>query len=400
MQPKILWVSFYLPYPLDEGGKIRSHYLMKSMAEKYDIVLACLIRSKEELKYLPEMQKICKEIHPILLPRSKPWEIGKFIWSLIANKPYLMERVKSKKMQSLIDKIVREKDIDLILIDHLHMAQYVENKPVPKILDEHNVESELVKQRYISLPFGLVKWLTGLEHEKLYRHEKKICKKISHIIALTDEDKEKIRNLNVPTEKISVLPIGVALEEINHNFQKKNNQILFIGALNWPPNEEAVLYFYNEIIPFIKNEVSDITFLVAGKRPSKKLKELAEKDKNLILTGYVDDIKPLMRESSLMVVPLKSGSGMRVKILEAFSVGLPVVSTSIGCEGIEVINDESILIADKPNEFAKKVAGLMKSKEKRNKLAIAAHKLAEAKYSWEKIYQKADNTIESLISDK
>lgn len=372
---------------------------MKSLAERYEIILACLVRSEKELKYLPELEEICKEIHPVPLPRTRLWEVTKMISGLLTNESYLMRRVYSPKMQRVIDELTGGGKIDLILIDHLHMAQYVSHVKIPKILDEHNIEFKIVEGYCRSLSPGSRKMFAWLEHRKLREHEIAMGKTADLIMTVTEEDKKTLLECDPSLTNTVVIPIGIDMETLpSPRIPKEGKQILWVGALDWPPYVDCLISFYREIYPLVKKSFLEVKFVVVGRRPPRMLRRIAQKDPSVVVTGYVEDIGPYMSESAVFVVPIKVASGMRAKILDAFAHGVPVVSTSIGCQGIDAEHGRDIFIADEPEQFANSVIRLLKDTDLRERIAKNARKLVEEKYSWNTIYKRLDPLLENLIS--
>ena len=197
---------------------------------------------------------------------------------------------------------------------------------------------------------------------------------------------------------ITVIPNGVDIEEFL--FTKANSQnitISYFGNMEYFPNQDAVLFFSKQILPMIKQKIPGVKFLIVGKNPSLTVQSLAT-DENIIVTGTVDSVIPHYINSSICIVPLRAGGGTRLKILEAMAVGRPVVSTTIGCEGLDVVDGENLLIADTPVQFAEKVIQLINDKQLYQKIANNGRKLVEDKYSWDKIAEKLLAVYAEIVS--
>jgi glycosyltransferase involved in cell wall biosynthesis len=217
--------------------------------------------------------------------------------------------------------------------------------------------------------------------------EIKMLRKFDDCVAVSSLDREYLQSA-CPELKLSVVENGVDVEfyrPLPMNLQKKN--VLFLGNMSYEPNSDGSLYFCLKLLPLIKKQIPQCTFFIVGKNPSEAILNLSDGE-NVIVTGYVDDPMPYYRRCDICVVPLRAGGGSRLKILEAMAVGRPVVSTSIGCEGLDAKNDQHILIADNPEEFAKKTIQLLTDEALYNRLVQQGRGLVEEKYSWDRISDK------------
>jgi len=388
----ILFLSTKLPYPPLSGAKIRDFNLIKQISKKHKIILVSFIQDEKEKENLKFLKPYC-QIIKVIKERGKINLFISFVISLFSRKPFTIAKYYSPKMKQLIKKIFDDNKIDLIHCGHLHMAQYVENlKGMPKVLDEHNIEYFLIK-RYIDKQKNIFKkaFVFLMQYLKLARYEPAIAQKFEHCLVVSEVDKRNLKMIS-SNASASVVPNGVDIDFYKKNEETKieQNSLVFTGAMNWFPNEDAILYFYDEIWSHIKKEIDNLCLYIVGCNPSNKITNLSKQEKNIIVTGYVDDVRPYIAKSSVYIVPLRIGGGSRLKILEALSMGKAVVSTSIGCEGLNVTDNENILIADFPKEFARKTLILLRNKELCQKLGNNGRRLVESFYSWKNIYKKLD----------
>ncbi|MDD5772192.1 MAG: glycosyltransferase family 4 protein [bacterium] len=309
----------------------------------------------------------------------------------------------------MVDNIVNDEAPDFIHIDHLQMAQYVENcNKSKKILDEHNVESFIISRISIMERNPLRKIFTRLESKSLEEFEKKAVLGSNMVLTVSEVDRKTLIDLTGEKEKIRAIPIGVDIEYFYYKPLKNNNSntVVFIGTLYWPPNIDAVRWFYEQVWKNIRKDISDLKWKIVGLNPVEEVLKLPVMDKNIEVHGSVDDIRPFMWGEGIFTVPLFSGSGMRVKILNAMSCGIPVISTTIGAEGIEglvpvntsTIQDYNIWIADSPEDFASAITNLLKNNDLREQLSRNGRKLMEEKYSWEIQGEKLLKVYEEIIN--
>jgi glycosyltransferase involved in cell wall biosynthesis len=324
--------------------------------------------------------------------------------SLFSKYPFGIYKYESKQMRDVIAKKIKENDYDIIYFDHLQMYKYFnsfDRKNVKFVLDQHNSESEIVYRTYQNSNNFLKKIFLNIEYNKIRKFEKKALSDVDKIYALSENDVESMKHLNVNLKNFSVIPIGVIDNGIINKKEDKNKKLtlMFIGTLTWNPNNQGILWFVRNVIPKLNESGIEYDLYIVGKNPSDELKELCESYNNIFVTGYVNDVDEMYVKSDVMVVPLFVGSGQRVKIIESFSKGIPVISTSIGAEGLDCITDYNVVIADTDIEF---VDSLRKMSDEtfRKKIASNARKTFEEKYSLEAYISAFNDSFKAMILKK
>ena len=384
---RILFLAFELPYPLDRGGRIKSYHFLKGLSYHHETTLVAITRSPDETRYINALKEFCAEVYTILIPISRMRKISRAVTSLPGSVPFIVSLYSSQEMQHLLSSLLTQGNYDVIYAEHFHMSQYVPTNSSPvKVLDQHNVESVILRRFFESQPLGPIKIFAWLEWRKMLRYEPWICRNFDRILAVTNVDKEIMRPWLRPEQSISVIPIGVDtayFQPQNYNWHSK--ELISVGTMYWKPNVDGILWFHDTVYPRVKERVPDVKLTIVGTRPPAEIVRLA-KDDRVTVTGWVEDVRPYMARSVAMVVPLHVGSGMRVKILNALAMGLPVVSTSVGCEGIDVTDGENILIADDPAGFAEAITRLLGDRDLRQRLSEQGRALAVERYSWDRIY--------------
>ena len=399
---KILIISDALPYPPDSGAKIRVYNLIKRISHLCDISLVTLTQSTNNGQNIRELKKYCKTVHTIQLKRkSKLEHLPGLINYFIRGEPIENKFVFVNEMKDVISKLVENIHFDVIQIEHSYMAPYInilnQNtlKNTVKILTLHNlgyiqcyrqfkIEKDLFKKARYFLNWMLLKnW------------EPKFANKFDLCIVTSPTEKTSLKTAN-PLLKVGVIPNGVDLNYYKPlPFDNKTQDILFIGKMDYTPNIDGVFYFCDKIFPIIKKSIPNSRFIIAGSNVPMKIEEL-KKDSNIIVAGYVEDARPFYQQSVLSVVPLRAGSGTRLKILESMALGRAVVSTSIGCEGLEVKHNDTIIISDDPQDFAERVIELLGNKDLRKKISKNARNLVERNYCWDSIADKQIHLYEEV----
>lgn len=407
---RILFLTNLLPYPLDNGGKIKTFSTLKALSIMGNSVdLLCFSENSEnDSGNVQKLKNICNDVqfieHKLTTKSNIKYMMAVAFKSLFSKYPFGIYKYESKQMRDVIAKKIKENDYDIIYFDHLQMYKYFnsfDRKNVKFVLDQHNSESEIVYRTYQNSNNFLKKIFLNIEYNKIRKFEKKALSDVDKIYALSENDVESMKHLNVNLKNFSVIPIGVIDNGIINKKEDKNKKLtlMFIGTLTWNPNNQGILWFVRNVIPKLNESGIEYDLYIVGKNPSDELKELCESYDNIFVTGYVNDVDEMYVKSDVMVVPLFVGSGQRVKIIESFSKGIPVISTSIGAEGLDCITDYNVVIADTDIEF---VDSLRKMSDEtfRKKIASNARKTFEEKYSLEAYISAFNDSFKAMILKK
>jgi len=401
----ILLLTQIVPYPPDSGPKVKTYHVLRYLAKRgHQITLASFVRDHER-QYLDHLQVYCKEIHPVPMRRSRIADGMAYLAGLRSGLPFLVTRDAQSEMQRLIDHLAQQ-PFDIVHADQLTMAQYAlqfhrSNRLPAIVFDAHNAVYEIVaRARQTALP--LVRPALALEAKRLKRYEASLVEQFDQTLAVSEIDKRALLQAS-PTaskydSKISVIPIAVdctTLQPIRRADGSHN--ILTVGTLFYPPNADGVRWFLSDVFSIVQKQFPAVTLSVVGPRPPKDIVEFGKRNAECVqVTGYVPDLQPYFERAALMVVPVRAGSGMRVRILEALARGIPVVTTTTGVEGIDAIAGEHLLVADEPNEFANAIVRLLRDPQLGATLAQNGRRLAEQKYDWQVVLPKLEAVYTSL----
>ncbi len=387
-RPKVLFLSQILPYPLDSGPRIRTFLVIKYLAARHDVTLVALVRSPDELADLGPLPTLCR-VHPVLFRRSWVRDLGRALRSLITGEPFMIIRHRSAAMCRVVERLLAEERFDLIHVDQIKTAQCVEAvTELPRLIDKHNVYADVIRgvaedgrASFLKRAFARLEW------PKLARYEGHVCRQFDHILTVTEADKQALARLSGTSRPITVVPIAAAPDMVPVVRRRPDaRHIVSVGSMFYPPNAEGALWFVREVYPHIEAELPDVKLYLIGGRPGRAIRQLGARTPGVIVTGYVEDLTPYLEQSAVMIAPLHFGSGMRVKVLDALTWGMPLVSTSFGCQGIEVTHNENILIADRPADFAVAVRRLIQDRELADRLALNGRRLIETRYDWRQVY--------------
>jgi glycosyltransferase involved in cell wall biosynthesis len=382
---RILLLTQVVPAPPDSGPKIKTHNVLRYLAERHEVHLVSFVRSMDEVAHASTLVSLCRGgVTTVPLARSRWRDAGYLARSLVTGRPFLIERDDVAAMRTAIARLLSRQQFDAVHADQLSMAQFALDLPVPlRVLDEHNAVWTIVRRAAAGLRPGPRRALAELEWRKLRAYEGQLCKRFDAVTVVSEQDRQDLAEAAGTDIDPLVVPIAVDADDLA--FEPRTAEarhVVSVATMFYPPNVEAVHWFATEAFPAVRRGRPGVEFRVVGSRPPAHIADLGRSDSGVVVTGYVPDLQPLLRQAAVMVVPLLSGSGMRVKILEAFARGIPVVSTTIGVEGIDAEPGRHLLVADRPEEFAADVLRLLESPAEAARLAGEARRLIEERYDW------------------
>jgi glycosyltransferase involved in cell wall biosynthesis len=343
----------------------------------------------------------CYRIHsiPFSVPKKGdsrfPMTVAR---SWFSRDPVDLWKWRVKEVSDLVNQLVEGNTADVCISDFLFAAANVPlGGPIPVVLFEHNVEY-LIWQRLSTLETNPARRaLFELEWRKLRRRERAICRRADLTVAVSGEDRDRLTAL-APGARITAIPTGVDTNYFRPSTTPEiPGRLVFTGSMDWQPNEDAVTYFADAILPRIRREVPTVSFAIVGRRPNARVRAVAERA-GILVTGTVEDVRPYIAEAAVYVVPLRAGGGTRLKIFEALAMQKPVVSTSVGAEGLALTPGQEFIAADDPDTFAGEVIALIKDPIRRRSLGRAGRALVETQYSWPHIAQAFETACEEAVT--
>jgi len=389
---KLLFTANRFPYPPYRGDKLKIYHLAKRLAEKHEVHLVTFLQDKDDLQYLPELQKIFKEIH--LVPLSKLQSYTNSLFGFLYKEPFQVRYFHSRKMEAKIQELITLHNYDAVHVQHLRMAQYWEfYNDIPRILDLPDAFSLYWKRR-IAASKGLFRIFNSIEQKRVFDYEKILDKYDLSLVCSSEDQAYLQRERGI--KNIEVLPNGVDVSTFSsqgHNYGL-DRTILFTGNMDYAPNVDAVQYFVLDIFPVIRKEIPDAAFIIAGQRPVKKVLELA--GNGVTVTGFVKDLKEMYAQASIVVAPLRFGAGTQNKVLEAMAMGVPVVSHNVGFGGLNIGSGEGVVLAPETAQFARECISLLRSAAQRETIGKAGKEIIRTRYDWDVVAKKLEDYFISI----
>lgn len=398
MRPSVLVVAPYLPLPATFGGALRIHALVTGLAKHADVSLVAP-GSDADLPYAQALGEVCNvTLVPARTTSRQPAGRRKRIaqlGSLVSGRSFL-ETWHNPQMQSAIDRILMTRRIDVVQFEFPETARYQLPAGLPSVYDAHNIEYDLLARIAETSEGFLKQQFNRSEARKLRRLERDIWEHSARCLATSERDAAIIRA--ACSTPVDVIPNGVDLDHFRptpHN-EATRGRVVFTGAMRYQPNGDAAIWYATEIHERVQQMLPAATFAVVGADPPPAVMALASP--SIVVTDQVEDTRPWLADAQVVAVPLRSGGGTRLKILEAFAAGRPVVSTTVGAEGLDVQDGEHLLLADTPAGFANAICRIATQPELAASLTSNARSLVETNYEWNAIVISLVHSLNSVIA--
>lgn len=388
---KILYLSEYFPFPPDNGSKQRIWHTIQHLSQRHQLFLVTFQSDLIDSTALDEVRRYVDVT--LCAPPSLPgW---RKLLNFASPTPLGVWRRHSPDFMRTVRRLAAEQDIDAVFLVELWLATYVQpNGRILSVIDKHNLEFVRARRRLETVGPGNgrdqpLRWYYQVIYRRLKRYELQTLRQFSATLVCSDHDAALLHQLD-ETLRTYVMPNGVDPTYFYPQpGQTQEISLVFTGTFSYEPNVDAAVYFVAEILPLIREEYPEVMLYLVGSNPHPRVKALAA-DAHVIVTGYVDDVRPFVWGATAVIVPLRMGSGTRLKILEALAMGKALVSTSIGCEGIAVSPGDHLLLADTAADFAQAVCHLLRDEALRAALGKKGRELVERQYTWEKTVTALD----------
>ncbi len=398
---KILLLTKKFPYPAKDGETIAIMQLLKGLAAAQHEVTVLSINTLKhffDLNTLPaEIKSIARFKAVTVNTHPKPLDA---LVNLFSAESYHYSRFYSTAFELQLIELLQKETFDIIQLEGLYLTQYIlairKQSTAKVVLRSHNIEFQIWERTIASMPFSLKKWYLQLQTNRLKKFENTMIPQCDAVVAISDNDKKYIQHI-APKAPAITLPVGVDIQqEINTEITAEPFSIVHLGGMDWLPNQEGVKWFLEHVWHLVLEKFPQATFYLAGRNIPAAFYE--KKYPNYFVEGEVDDAKTYLLSKQLVIVPLLSGSGIRVKIIENMALGKCIVATTIGAEGIGATHNENILLADTPPQFTEAIAKLFSDVTLRNTIAQNAITFAHENFDNQKLTEKLTTFYKTLCA--
>lgn len=414
---RILWVKADKLLPVQNGGNIRTYHVLRYLSARHELTFYSYYGGTPDPDYERELQRqlpgavaVCTGKR-VLAGAARALD---YLAHLGAQPPYAVSRFADAKVQKQLQDWFREQRFDVAVCDFLDAAvNFPGRLNIPSVLFQHNVESEIWRRHAATADNPVKKMIYRMEFRKMLRYERAAVRKFQHVISVSANDRSIMMQW-VDADRVTVVPTGVDLAQYRPDSTESapaNSDpnplapsaplITFVGAMDWEPNIDAVEYFCAEVWPAIKAEVPRARFRIVGRNPGRRVQRWAShsNDGSIEVTGRVPSVVEHLRQSAVVIVPLRIGGGTRLKIYEAMATAKAVVSTTVGAEGLDVHHGRDVMLADDARSFAQAVIMLLRDPELRRRYEKAAAETA-ARYDWPAIGERFSEVLQSVAEKK
>ncbi|WP_376794739.1 glycosyltransferase [Thermogemmatispora sp.] len=397
---KLLAVVPYLPAPT-WGGGARSFYVLKALATRYRVSLIALSRGGES-RISEDCQPLLQRLQSVELvpyPASR-WRRWRQAVNIVRGESSAIADRCPPALQVALDQALTADSYQAVYVDGALTAAGLRlPASLPLLILQHNLEYELLYRTYCTEKGWLRRWYNGREYRLVKPRELACCQRAAAVFVTSERERQLLKDI-LPQACVGVVPNGVdpsffapAAEETSLESEREARlRVVFTGSLDYYPNEQAVLYFAHQCWPLIRGQLPAAEWWIVGRNPPWSVRRLARLP-GVTVTGTVPDVRPYLASASVVVVPLRIGSGTRLKILEALAMKKAVVSTTLGAEGLAVTSGRHLLLADAPADFAGAVIALLRDADRRQALGEAGRRLVEQEYSWERCEERLEDLL-------
>lgn len=401
MKVLMLWNQIPSPYT---GTGIPAFNLLRQLRTQHEFTLIAFQNNIKEMNCFRDIQQICHKVETA--PLEEPQTLMKLLFyttkntfslqNILSNNRTLFNYYYSPLMHNKIREMLISQEFDVIYTD-LPMAFYIQKLRVPKVVHELDCATEMYRQRFTRRQNIWSKLFQGLQYLKVRSFEKNVLRRFNTCVIVNKRDGESLKRL-CPDLNMILIPNGVDTEYfIPRGGQEKPATLTFIGDMSYPPNVDAIQYFYRDIYGKLKSKLNEINLYIVGRNPTREIRALSC-DSTVTVTGYVEDVRPYISSASVIIAPFISGTGIKNKILEAMASGKPVISTSIGVDGIEAVSGKDVIIADEAEVFINSVINLLSDSNLRKIIGENGRRFVEANYSWAEMAKRLDQTFHKVVN--
>jgi glycosyltransferase involved in cell wall biosynthesis len=395
---RILFVSFWFPFPPDNGSRIRVFNIIKGLSKRHEVFLVSQFQSDSNPDDPGELAQYCKIVSLHGSRFFKPWTLRSLL-GYASKTPRSYLDTFDPAVKSAVTEAVRQIKPDALVVSTLTGSVHIdEHIGIPTVLIDHNCEYAVLKRAADKMPNGFKKLRRDLGWKKAASWEANVCRRFDRVVMVSESDKALLLEAAPDLTNVRVVSNGVDTDRFDPSaWRPEPNTLLHNGAMTYSANLDAVRYYADEVYPILKRDCPEAKLKVTGRTDGVDLRGLEQHD-GIEFTGYVRDMRDALYASSACIVPLRQGGGMRLKIPEAMAAGVPVISTSMGAEGLECTHGKDILIADSAEEFAHAIKRILTAPEFAKEIARQARQLVEQRYSWSALGDQFADVVEEAIS--
>lgn len=398
----ILWIKTELLHPVDKGGRIRTYQMLRALARQHEVTYLTLDDGTAAPDAIAKATEYCTRVEVVPFappPKGSAGFYAALLTNLLSPLPYAIARYEVPALRDRLRALCATHAVDVIVCDFLTPSINVpDDLGVPVVLFQHNVEA-MIWERYVQVASHPLKKLYMREQwRRMQRFEAQECRRVDRVVAVSVQDAEVFRR-DYGVAEVPDVPTGVDTDYFvrESDVARVPGSMVFTGSMDWMPNEDGIAWFVSAILPEIRREIPEATLTIVGRNPTAGVRALHAPDGGVTVTGSVPDVRPYLASHQLFIVPLRVGGGTRLKIYEGMTMGLPTVSTTIGAEGLPVVDGEHLLLADDPIAFARACIALLRDPARSDAMGAAADQYVRAQFGWDGVASRFAEFCQAAI---
>lgn len=398
----ILWIKTELLHPVDKGGRIRTYQMLRALASQHEITYVALDDGTAAPDALAKAREYCTRVEVVPFTPAVKGTLG-FYSALLRNVasplPYAIARYEVPALRRRLRRLCREHKVDVVVCDFLAPSINVPNDlGVPMVLFQHNVEAMIWERHAQVATHPLKKAYMTEQWRRMKRFEGNECRRFSSVVAVSTQDAEVFRR-DYGVAEVPDVPTGVDTDYFvrQPEVPRTPGSMVFTGSMDWMPNEDGIAWFAEAILPRIRAAIPTATLTIVGRNPTPKVRALHTPEAGVSVTGSVPDVRPYLASHQLFIVPLRVGGGTRLKIYEGMTMGLPTISTTIGAEGLPVVDGEHLVLADDPEAFAQACIALLNDQARCEAMGNAADSYVREHFGWDGVAKRFAEFCQAAI---
>lgn len=398
----ILWIKTELLHPVDKGGRIRTYQMLRALARQHEVTYLTLDDGTAAPDAIARATEYCARVEVVPFTPPAKGSAGFYaalLGNLLSPLPYAIARYEVPALRERLRTICRERKVDVVVCDFLAPSINVpDDLGVPVILFQHNVEAMIWERHAQVATHPLKKAYMTEQWRRMKRFEAAECRRVSSVVAVSTQDADVFRR-DYGVAVVPDVPTGVDTEYFvrQPDVVRKAGSMVFTGSMDWMPNEDGISWFVESILPKIRAQLPDATLTIVGRNPTAKVRALHAPAAGVTVTGSVPDVRPYLASHQLFIVPLRVGGGTRLKIYEGMTMGLPTVSTTIGAEGLPVVDGEHLVLADDPESFASACIALLRDPMQARAMGDAADGYVRQQFGWDGVARRFAEFCQAVI---
>jgi len=398
---RVLVLTAKTIWPLLGGAEIRNFSLMKETAKHHDVVLLSFLLGRNDREHFDGLEPHCEKVIGVDLIRPTWKRMLKAAGSVLGgSRPFIISDYQRAEMAGTVARVIEDEKIDVVHAHFLHVGQYVQHKGrAAWVYDAHNLEHVLWDRfsRFQTNP--LMRGFARLQVPKFVDWQQRVARMSEKIVTLSDDDRDEYLRI-APEADITTVSNGADIDFFAplENIPTEDGAIIYFANFGWPPQDDAAIYFHDEVFPAVKRSVPNAKLYLVGKTPPEAVRRLASDD--VVVTGFVEDIREYIQRAAVVVLPLRVGAGTKHRVFQSLSMEKPLVTSSVGAEGIALEHGKTAMITDDSDAFARYTIELLQDPARRHAMGKAGRELVVANYDWRSNYEVLERVFQEAVAKR